>query len=202
MTVSRDLPRPLLVPELNITSLPESLRFWRDLLGFRILYDRPEQGFAAIERDGVEFMLEEYDTGPAERLGIWDTGAREKPYGRGINFEITVADVGVLMSALEQAGWPLFFGPEERWYRPARRRSASVNSWFRTRTAICCVSRSRSAGAHPGRPRPEPTGDRMFSVEVRDRIMIGHSLPDPFFGPAQACTARPSWSTSPSSGRS
>jgi 6-pyruvoyl-tetrahydropterin synthase len=25
----------------------------------------------------------------------------------------------------------------------------------------------------------------MFSVEVRDRIMIGHSLPDPFFGPAQ-----------------
>ena len=25
----------------------------------------------------------------------------------------------------------------------------------------------------------------MFAVEVRDRIMIGHSLPDPFFGPAQ-----------------
>jgi 6-pyruvoyl-tetrahydropterin synthase len=25
----------------------------------------------------------------------------------------------------------------------------------------------------------------MFSVEVRDRMMIGHSLPDPFFGPAQ-----------------
>ena len=24
----------------------------------------------------------------------------------------------------------------------------------------------------------------MFSVEVRDRIMIAHSLPDPFFGPA------------------
>lgn len=117
MTVSRDLLRPLLVPELNITSLPESLRFWRDLLGFRILYDRPEQGFAAIERDGVEFMLEEYDTGPAERLGIWDTGARETPYGRGINFEITVADIGVLMASLEQAGWPLFFGPEERWYR-------------------------------------------------------------------------------------
>ncbi len=26
----------------------------------------------------------------------------------------------------------------------------------------------------------------MFSVEVRDRIMIAHSLPDPFFGPAQS----------------
>lgn len=117
MTISRAFPRPFLVPELNITALPESLRFWRDLLGFRILYDRPEQGFAAIERDGVEFMLEEYDTGPQERLGIWTTGAREKPYGRGINFEITVSDIGVLMASLEKAGWPLFFGPEERWYR-------------------------------------------------------------------------------------
>jgi 6-pyruvoyl-tetrahydropterin synthase len=25
----------------------------------------------------------------------------------------------------------------------------------------------------------------MFAVEVRDRIMIAHSLPDPYFGPAQ-----------------
>ena len=25
----------------------------------------------------------------------------------------------------------------------------------------------------------------MYSVQVRDRIMIAHSLPDPFFGPAQ-----------------
>ena len=25
----------------------------------------------------------------------------------------------------------------------------------------------------------------MYSIEVRDRIMIAHSLPDPFFGPAQ-----------------
>jgi len=103
------------VPELAITSLPASLGFWRELLGFRVLYDRPEQGFAAIERDGVEFMLEEYETGPSERC--WETGAREKPYGRGINFEIGVDDVDILLAALNRAAWPLFFGPEERWYR-------------------------------------------------------------------------------------
>lgn len=101
MTVSRTHPRPALVPELYITALPVSLAFWRDLLGFRVLYDRPEQGFAAIERDGIEFMIEEYETGPSERC--WDTGPREKPYGRGINFEITVTDVGVLLTALQQA---------------------------------------------------------------------------------------------------
>jgi 6-pyruvoyl-tetrahydropterin synthase len=33
--------------------------------------------------------------------------------------------------------------------------------------------------------RANPRDILMFSVEVRDRIMIGHSLPDPFFGPAQ-----------------
>lgn len=115
MTSPRTHPRPSLVPELSITSLPASLGFWRDVLGFRVLYDRPEQGFAAIERDGVEFMLEEYETGPSERC--WDTGPREKPYGRGINFEITVKDVRGLLAAVERAAWPIFFGPEERWYR-------------------------------------------------------------------------------------
>jgi len=115
MTSPRTHPRPSLVPELYITSLPASLGFWRDVLGFRVLYDRPEQGFAAIERDGVEFMLEEYETGPSERC--WDTGPREKPYGRGINFEITIKDVRALLAAVERAAWPLFFGPEERWYR-------------------------------------------------------------------------------------
>ena len=30
----------------------------------------------------------------------------------------------------------------------------------------------------------------MYAVEVRDRIMIAHSLPDPFFGPAQQMHGR------------
>lgn len=120
MTISaalRSAPRPKLVPELNVTEIGASLRFWRDLLGFRIVYDRPEQGFAAIERDGVEFMLEQHGAGPAERANIWDTAPLDRPFGRGINFEISVEDVGVLIDTLHAAGWPIFFGPEERWYR-------------------------------------------------------------------------------------
>ena len=113
----RSSPRSRLVPELLVTDTPTSLRFWRDILGFHILYDRPEQGFAAIERDGVEFMLEQRGTGPVERLNIWDTGPLERPFGRGINFEIGVDDIGVLLDALRAVHWPIFFGPEERWYR-------------------------------------------------------------------------------------
>ena len=110
-------PRPKLVPELNVLDLATSLRFWRDILGFTVSYARPEQGFASIARDGVAFMLETWGAGPPERAHIWDTGPLERPFGRGINFEITVDDLDVLLAALAQAGWPLFFGPEERWYR-------------------------------------------------------------------------------------
>jgi catechol 2,3-dioxygenase-like lactoylglutathione lyase family enzyme len=124
----RSHPRPALVPELYITALPTSLAFWRDLLGFRVLYDRPEQGFAAIERNGVEFMLEEYETGPSERC--WDTGPREKPYGRGINFEIAVSDTDGLLAALRRAAWPLFFGPEERWYRISDTEETGVHQFL------------------------------------------------------------------------
>jgi len=47
----------------------------------------------------------------------WPTGTLEKPFGRGINFQITIPDTGELLARLEAAGWPLFRAPEERWYR-------------------------------------------------------------------------------------
>ena len=117
MTAPRSCPRPALVPELNVTSLPASLAFWRDLLGFRVLYDRPEQGFAAIERDGVEFMLEDTIPAPPSGSASGRPAHARNPMDAGINFEITVTDVGALLGGLRQASWPIFFGPEERWYR-------------------------------------------------------------------------------------
>ena len=55
--------RPLLVPELHCSDLDESLAFYVGLLGFRILYDRPEDRFAYLDRSGAELMLEEYAPG-------------------------------------------------------------------------------------------------------------------------------------------
>ena len=37
-----------LVPELDVFDLAASLRFWRDVLGFRVAYRRPENGFAYL----------------------------------------------------------------------------------------------------------------------------------------------------------
>ncbi|SDN98062.1 Catechol 2,3-dioxygenase [Methylobacterium phyllostachyos] len=99
-----------LTPELDVSDLDESLRFWCDLLGFKIAYDRPAARFAYLTRGGAHMML-------CERNGRWATGALERPYGRGINFQIMVDRLDPILAALAAVQWPLFEAPREAWYR-------------------------------------------------------------------------------------
>jgi hypothetical protein len=48
-----------------------------------------------------------------ERGGSWITGLLERPFGRGINFQIDVPDVSTLKARLVKAGWPLFRDVED-----------------------------------------------------------------------------------------
>ena len=99
-----------LVPELGVFDLQASLRFWCDILGFRVAYSRPESGFAYLQRGAAQVMLEQYN-------GNWETAPPEAPLGRGINFQITVDDIAPMVAALKAIGWPLFEEPHEAWYR-------------------------------------------------------------------------------------
>jgi catechol 2,3-dioxygenase-like lactoylglutathione lyase family enzyme len=105
--------RPLIVPELICSDLDESLAFYVGLLGFRILYDRPEDRFAYLDRGGAELMLEQTAPGPRmlARMPL------EWPLGRGINLQTRVEDVGALHEVVIAAGAPIFLPLEERWYR-------------------------------------------------------------------------------------
>lgn len=108
--------RPALVPELLVRDLAASLDFWCGLLGFAVVFDRPDDGFACIERDGARVML--------DRLGStrdWVAAPLEPPFGRGMNLEVAVASVAPLLAALERAGRPLFLPPEEKAYRVGAR---------------------------------------------------------------------------------
>ena len=107
------LVRARLVPELYVEDLDASLRFWCGLCGFGVVYDRPEDRFAYLNLDGCQAMLEEVGV-PGRR---WVTGALERPFGRGVNLQMAVADVTPILAALAGAGWPLFLAPEEKWYR-------------------------------------------------------------------------------------
>jgi catechol 2,3-dioxygenase-like lactoylglutathione lyase family enzyme len=104
--------RPALVPELGVTDLAASQRFWRDICGFTVLYDRPEDGFACLERDGARIMLDQLG-----RTRDWVAAALERPFGRGMNLEIAVASVQPVLDALAAAAWPLFLAPEQKSYR-------------------------------------------------------------------------------------
>lgn len=106
--------RPALVPELMVTDLADSLAFWCGPCGFRVLFDRPEESFACIERDGSRVMLDEL---PKERAHRWETAPTERPFGRHVNFEITTGDLGPILAALDAARWPLFMAPETKTYR-------------------------------------------------------------------------------------
>lgn len=105
--------RPNLVPELHCSHLERSLAFYVGLLGFSILYDRPEDRFAYLDRNGAELMLEEYATG-ARMLA---RAPFERPYGRGVNFQIRVEDIDALHETIAAAGLPVFLPMEECWYR-------------------------------------------------------------------------------------
>lgn len=101
-----------LVPELLVADVRKSLAFWCDLCGFRIAFDRLEEGFAYLDLGGAQVMLEERG-----RSRNWVTGPMEAPLGRGVNFEIRVDAVEPILAVLRKADWPLFMEPEQKWYR-------------------------------------------------------------------------------------
>ena len=103
---------PALVPELLVADISASLRFWRDLCGFTVRYERPEEGFAYLALGTAHLMLDQEDLGRS-----WATGSMQRPLGRGMNLQIAVPDVAPLLDALRRAGIRLFLEPEERWYR-------------------------------------------------------------------------------------
>ena len=102
-----------LIPEITVLDLGRSLRFWRDLIGFEVAYDRPEDRFAFLDLGGAQIMLEQFDASAVD----WITGPLDYPFGRGLNLQIEVASLAPILARLEQASWPLFIKPDERWHR-------------------------------------------------------------------------------------
>lgn len=104
---------PRLVPELDVSDLDASLAFYVDVCQFVALYERPEERFVVLDRDGAELMLEEAG-GPGRR---WRTAPLVRPFGRGMNLQIEVADVDGLHARVVDSGHVPLLALEERWYR-------------------------------------------------------------------------------------
>jgi len=108
------------VLELTVLDLAKSLQFYTDLLGFEVIFDRPETRFACLQLGDAQLMLDQH----AEGQG-WQAGALEPPFGRGINLQIEVTSLAPMLERLANASYPLFVPPEENWYRTGKVLSGS-----------------------------------------------------------------------------
>ena len=102
-----------LTPELEVENLDTSLAFYTGVIGWRVLYARPEERFAFLELEGANLMLEEA-AGPGRRF---HGAPLEHPFGRGVNFQIQVANVDEIHARVLAAQAPVVLPMEERWYR-------------------------------------------------------------------------------------
>jgi catechol 2,3-dioxygenase-like lactoylglutathione lyase family enzyme len=103
-----------LTPELYCTDIKMSLTFYTDILGFSIQYQRPEEGFAMLERQGSRIMLDQFVPGDSRS---WIAAPLERPFGRGINLQMETTAVDELYTRAQKAGATMFLPLEEKWYR-------------------------------------------------------------------------------------
>ncbi len=101
-----------LVPELLVTDIRVSMHFWCNLCGFSIAFERLYEGFAYLDLEGAQIMLEERG-----RNRNWITAPWDAPFGRGINFQTAIRNLDSLVTTLTASNWPLFMEPEEKWYK-------------------------------------------------------------------------------------
>src|SRR3990167_8371809 len=99
-----------IIPELRTSDFAESLKFYTEILGFKLEYERKESHFAFLSLEGTQIMIE-------QNHPEWTTGELEYPYGRGINLQITVKSISPLLVSLKNNSYALHVEPFERWYK-------------------------------------------------------------------------------------
>ena len=113
----KEAPHNELIPELYCSDFEKSVHFYTALAGFSVVYSRPEERFAFLEREGAQLMIEQMTTPES----TWLAGTPEYPYGRGMNLQIRVSDVQKLWGKFNEAGSKILLPLEEKWYRSDNR---------------------------------------------------------------------------------
>ena len=129
-----------LVAEFAVLDWRESLEFYTQCLGFKIAFQRPDEGFVFLEFEDAQVMFYQANL---ERNLVTDKATLERPLGRGVNLQIQTKSIAPLVQKLKRTGVDLSLAPEERWYRVGEFDS----SLLLIRTDICSASVKPSAVA-------------------------------------------------------
>ena len=99
------------LPELSVVNLEKSLKFYKTA-GFKIEYERPENKFAFISLDEIQFMLQEIRENEK-----WELAPLTYPLGNGINFQLDIKNVDTIYNNFKNNNYKIAFEIEENWYR-------------------------------------------------------------------------------------
>lgn len=94
-----------LIPELRVFDLKKSIKFYTEVLGFKIKYSRPN--FAMLILDKCQIMLQQL-TIPSVNDSWNVTDDMEYPLGRGINFQIILPDISIIYNSLKHHNIKMF----------------------------------------------------------------------------------------------
>ena len=103
-----------ILAEFSVSDMDKSLRFYVDIIGFKVEYDRDNPRFAFLSFNSSQIMLQELRPGEKEVEKL------EYPFGRGINFQIDTPSVQKIMDNLEKNKYPLKRGVKDSWYRAGK----------------------------------------------------------------------------------
>jgi catechol 2,3-dioxygenase-like lactoylglutathione lyase family enzyme len=103
-----------LVPELAVSHWQTSRAFYCDLIGFDVAYERSEEGFSFLTLGDAQLMIDQIGIG--RTFDVADAPV-ERPFGRGLNLQILVPAVSIIVDRLAAAGVKLYLPLEEKWYR-------------------------------------------------------------------------------------
>lgn len=99
-----------LIPELTVSDIDRTKDFYVNILQFKVEYERVEDKFVFLSYEGNQMMFEREN-------GSWSVGPLEYPYGRGINFEMTVSDVESLYRRVLAVGIEPFRDMKVSYYK-------------------------------------------------------------------------------------
>ena len=100
-----------LIPELSVSDVKKSLQFFRNVLGFKIEYQREKFIFLSLE--GSQLMIDE----GGDENSPWFVGKLEYPRGRGMHFQIQVQNIQPILDRLKKNNYPLKDPTKDYWFR-------------------------------------------------------------------------------------
>ena len=100
-----------LVPELVVENYLTSRRFYQDIFGFALRFERPENHFGYFDLDGAQVMLLEQPGADIYAM------QRPGPKGKGLHFQVEVESIDDILLRLQQAEIGLATEVYDAWYR-------------------------------------------------------------------------------------